>query len=739
MSSLLTIKNNLKTHSPELFEAIKNDLSANESKELEHIFASKSTFLTRLEHILKCSEFAKHQLIKNPKHLKLISEETEDCVWSCKTYFDEMPAKEDTESFDKELRKIRNKLMLRIIWRDLNELSTLEQTTKELSFLAESSLWAAHKHHYMHLKKKYGEPTNDQKIIQPLLILGMGKLGAYELNLSSDIDLIFCYPESGHTNHDEKPIDNQNFFTKLGQRIIQSLDRMSAEGFVFRVDMRLRPYGQSGALVCSFAAMENYYLTQGREWERYAMVKARVIFNADQTNTLPHENTNKNVFTFELMQTLRSFVYRKYIDFSVIDALRKLKKSIAQEVVRRGLEDDVKLGSGGIREVEFIAQTFQLIHGGRERELQDNRVLPVLYLLEKRHYLAEGVAKKLCDAYIFLRKTEHAIQAYQDKQTQKLPVDITARNALLTALHFDSWEKFILTLSEHRKTVREEFHTLIAEDENQQKNNVLNTWVDFWQECFFIEEDRLKDNVGENNENTHQNSHTQTQCIKTLTDHGYLNPEQVLLKLNELCQRVNKSAMHALGRERLDEFMPLLLTKVSTIEQPSRTIIRILPLVQNVARRSAYLLLLVENPEALNQFVQLSASSPWIAEQLSNQPALLDELLDTRHLYYLPSKEELIDELRSFLMRIEEDDLEEQMDALRHFRASHALRVAACEITGALPLMNVSDYLSFLAEAILECTLGLAWRSMTKKHGYPDANESKHPRFIIVGYGKLGH
>lgn len=611
--------------------------------------------------------------------------------------------------FDKQLRDQRNAYMLRIIWRDLNRLSSLEETTTELSLLAEAIVQLTLSYHYALMSVKYGSPKNSQGQTIPMLVLGMGKLGAYELNLSSDIDLIFAYPHKGQTDHPKKSINNQEFFTRLGQKIIHSIDAPNADGFVFRVDMRLRPYGQSGALACSFNAMEDYYQTQGREWERYAMVKARVIANNGDQD-----------YTQQLNRLLKQFTYRKYIDFSVIDALRSLKVAISQEVSRRRLIDDIKLGSGGIREIEFITQSFQLIRGGREPELQDNRLMHILPLLEKGKYLPVGVSKKLIDAYTFLRNTEHAIQAYRDKQTQTLPTQDIAQKALTMAMGFNTWEMFYTTLKAHQERVHEEFKAVISHrDDDTHENSELSQWTMIWNQ-----------------------SQSAQDIIEPLHLGGFNDPESSAKMLSCFRDYIDSHPIQEAGRSRLDLFMPQLLSEVSTRSNPCITLERILPFVRNVTRRSAYLLLLIENPKALDQLVRLSQASPWICEQISTHPALLDELIDTRSLYQLPDKQTLLDELRQVLLRIEPDDLEEQMNALRYFRSSHALRVAACEITGVLPLMKVSDYLSFIAEAILDVSLQLAWQIMTKKHGFPDGSPDHAPPsqapFIIVGYGKLG-
>ncbi|MDP5071854.1 MAG: bifunctional [glutamate--ammonia ligase]-adenylyl-L-tyrosine phosphorylase/[glutamate--ammonia-ligase] adenylyltransferase, partial [Congregibacter sp.] len=307
------------------------------------------------------------------------------------------------------LRRFRQRQMLRIIWRDLNRLALTLETTRDVSWLADACISHGLKHVSAELEVRYGEPLGKQTgERQELVVLAMGKLGAQELNLSSDVDLIFTYPENGTTQGAAKSTSNEEFFTRVGRDLIALLDPVSAEGFVFRVDMRLRPYGESGSLVQSFAALEAYYQEQGRDWERYALIKARPI-----TGSPKHRQA--------LMACLHPFVYRRYVDYSAIESLRSMKHLIVAEVRRRGLQGNVKLGRGGIREIEFIAQCFQLIRGGRDVTLQRRELIPVLSECAQLGCLPEQVVKELRTAYLFLRDVEHGIQAWEDRQTQELP------------------------------------------------------------------------------------------------------------------------------------------------------------------------------------------------------------------------------------------------------------------------------------------------------------------------------
>ena len=607
------------------------------------------------------------------------------------------------------LRRQRTRHQVRIIWRDLNRQADLVQTCRDLSDMADASIDQAYQWLYRRHCDQFGTPTGRRSgEPQQMVILGMGKLGAVELNLSSDIDLIFAYPEGGETVGVKRPLDNQEFFIRLGQRLIKALDPITVDGFVFRVDMRLRPYGSSGALVLSFNALEQYYQDQGRDWERYAMIKSRVV-------------AGDHVAGEQLQEMLRPFVYRRYLDFSAIEALRTMKQLIQQEVRRKGMADNIKLGSGGIREVEFIAQAFQLIHGGRDLSLQQRPLLKVLSTLEGQGYLPPAVISELREGYEFLRYTEHAIQAIADRQTQMLPDSAQDQARIAFMLGFSDWDAFHEKLMFWRGRVAWHFAQVIAdpdEDEGVESEVVVGgEWLPLWEEA-----------------------QDEEAACRQLEEGGFADATKALKALASLRASPQLRAMQRLGRERLDAFIPRLLAQAVEHENPDLVLERVLPLVEAVARRSAYLVLLTENPGALRRLLTLCAASPWIAEQITRFPLLLDELLNEGRLFKPPLAPELAAELRERLTRIPEDDLEQQMEALRHFKLAHRLRVAASEIAGSLPLMKVSDYLTWLAEAILEQVLALAWRQTVAKYGTPLRTDGTlcDPGFIIVGYGKVG-
>jgi glutamate-ammonia-ligase adenylyltransferase len=595
------------------------------------------------------------------------------------------------------LRQFRQWHMLRIVWRDFCRLADTLETVRDTSLLAEACIAEALDHVQRGLEERFGVPRGRESgERQELIVLAMGKLGARELNVSSDIDLIFAYPEAGATDGAKKQLSNEEFFTKVGRGLISALDQVTAEGFVFRVDMRLRPYGDSGALVHNFAALEEYYQDQGRDWERYALIKARPV-------------TGNPARAARLMAALRPFVFRRYIDFGVIESLRGMKQMITQEVRRRGLQQNVKLGHGGIREVEFIAQCFQLIRGGRDLGLQQRELLAVLEECATLGCLPADAVSELKAAYLFLRDSEHGIQGYRDQQTQELPVEDEARQALATVMGFDNWVAFMEALDQHRGKVLHHFNELIAPPEAERVEGDVGD-VALWGDSM---------------------------DARSLRELGFLAPEESLQRLLELQGSSRVMTLQVEGKERLEQFMPQLLRACGEVANPDLALERLLPLVVAVVRRSAYLVLLMENPAALHELVVLCAASPWIAEQMARHPVLLDELLDRANLYTAPDKALLQEELRQQVARLAIDDLEAQMDALRYFKASHVLRVAASELSGRLPLMQVSDKLTWIAEVILDQVLAVAWADLTRKYGEPKRDSSGYG-FAVFGYGKLG-
>jgi len=674
------------------------------------------TFILSLFTIWSRSDYIKDSCVRYPKWLAGLSAEN-SVLHRSKTETDyreqlrqSIQGCQDEVMLMLALREFRRAEMLRLIWRDLLNTAELEETLADVSALADVCVSETLDHLYEQLIERYGVPmskANEEGVTVPqrMLVLGMGKHGAKELNVSSDIDLIFAYPKSGTTDHPKKPIENHQFFTKLAQKLIYVLDHINGEGFVFRVDMRLRPYGGSGALALNFSAFEDYYYHQGREWERYAMIKARVVAGDVEQG-------------LELLNIIRPFVYRKYTDFTSFQALRDMKRMIMAEVHRKGGEQNIKLGQGGIREIEFIAQACQLIYGGRDTTLQHPGLMPVFALLRDKGYLPGAWVDTLMNAYRFLRNMEHAIQGLADKQTQLIPASKEEKERVAWSLSYSNWHEAEQVMHQHRGAVSQIFEAFLQdENESSEPCKRSENWLTLWQ--------------GEAEE---------VDWICALTDLGFEDASASYYALMRLREHRMFGIMSTDSLQRFENFLPLLLNTVSAYSSPSLTLSRVLELVSVILGRTVYLVLLYENPNALKRLCDLCSESPWISEHLVKSPVILDELLDERSLYQPPNKGVLQDELRQQLLRIPEDDLETQMDCLRIFRQSHMLRVAASEISEYLPLMKVSDYLTWLAEVLLEQAISIAWKNMTSKYGCPDGlvGESIELGFAVVGYGKLG-
>lgn len=604
-----------------------------------------------------------------------------------------------------ELRLFRRRVMVRIAWAQALSLVDDTDILQQLSHLAETLIVSARDWLYDACCREWGTPCSQEGIPQPLLILGMGKLGGGELNFSSDIDLIFAWPEHGSTQGGRRELDNAQFFTRMGQRLIKVLDQPTQDGFVYRVDMRLRPFGDSGPLVLSFAALEDYYQEQGRDWERYAMVKARIMGDTDGR------------YVDELRAMLRPFVFRRYIDFSVIQSLRNMKGMIAREVRRRGLKDNIKLGAGGIREIEFIVQVFQLIRGGREPSLQSRSLLPTLSAIAALHLLPENDAEQLRQAYLFLRRLENLLQSINDEQTQTLPGDELNRARLAWGMNADSWSQLTETLEGHMANVRRVFNELIGDDETDTQEDALSEqWRELWQDA--LQEDDTPP------------------VLSHLADDDRL---RVLALIADFRKELDKRTIGPRGRQVLDHLMPHLLSDVCTRQDASLPLSRITPLLVGIVTRTTYLELLSEFPGALKHLISLCAASPMVASQLARYPLLLDELLDPNTLYQPTATDAYRDELRQYLLRVPEDDEEQQLEALRQFKQTQLLRIAAADIAGTLPVMKVSDHLTWLAEAMIDAVVQQAWLQMVARYGQPMHLAEREGRgFAVVGYGKLG-
>jgi glutamate-ammonia-ligase adenylyltransferase len=540
------------------------------------------------------------------------------------------------------------------------------------------------------LAATYGEPRGEHSgTAQQLHVVGMGKLGGAELNVSSDIDLILVYPEEGETDG-PRAISNHEFFTRVARRLTAALGEITEDGYVFRVDLRLRPYGESGPVVASFDMLEQYLITQGREWERYAWIKARVL-TGDRGA--------------ELMELVRPFVFRRHLDYSAFESMRDLHRQVRMEVERRDIAENIKLGPGGIREIEFIVQLFQLIRGGRDAALRTQPTLAVLPVLAERRLLAPDAVERLTGAYVFLRNLEHRLQYLDDQQTHDLPRSAEDRALVAASMGFRDFNALVVALEDHRSHVTRQFNQIFAASA-QAKDELCVLW---------------QDAMGHGGEE---------RIIELLANLGFEDPSELQRRLKEIRQSVRYRQMPATGQARLERMLPLAVQAAAAQGNRDATLMRILELFESVSRREAYLALLEQYPQALASVAELMSASPWAAQYLTQHPILLDELLDTRTLFEAPNWPHLTAALRR---QVDEssDDPEKQMDVLRHFKHAQTMRFLAQDLSGTLPLETLSDHLSDLATAILREVLRLAWRDVRQRH-------RETPAFAIIGYGKLG-
>jgi len=609
----------------------------------------------------------------------------------------------DERELKKVLRRMRQREMLRIAWRDLAGWASLPETLEDLSEFADACIEAALSRLAAWQAAETPAPLGGDRQPVPLLVLAMGKLGAGELNFSSDIDLIFTYPDA-----DPAPkrgaLSPEQYFTRLGQALINVLSDTDHDGFVFRVDMRLRPYGNAGALACSFEAMEEYYQSQGREWERYAMIKARPL-GGDQASRLA------------ITELLRPFVFRRYLDFHAFESLRDLKSQIQREVERKGQQDNIKLGPGGIREIEFIAQAFQLVRGGREPRLRQRGVIEVLATLADLQLLPASVVADLLAAYAFLRRAENRLQAIHDQQTHHLPEAEPDRARLALAMNYPDWEQFRTALEGHRRRVDTHFKQVFAAPAGAPRDRA-DPLAELWLK-------RL----------------SQAESEQALEAAGFDDLAEAQRWVEQLRSGTAPRYLGQQGRARFDALVPMVLTEAGRQAQAAEVLGRLVHVLEHIAGRTTYLALLQENPPVLAQLVKLCAASPWIAQQIARFPLLLDQLLDPRTLYAPLQRAELDSELARRLRDVDSGDLEQQMDRLRQFKHAMVLRVAAADLAGAIPLMVVSDRLTAIAEALVEQVLAIAWREMVKRYGEPRCTvdgKQRRVAFVIVGYGKLG-
>jgi glutamate-ammonia-ligase adenylyltransferase len=591
------------------------------------------------------------------------------------------------DDLKQQLRRLRERVFARVMARDLNGLADLSEVTRTLTELAEVAVRSAVDFLHRDLAAIHGEPLDAAGREQRLMVVGMGKLGGGELNASSDIDLIFVFPEDGETSGPRK-LSNFDFFTRLGKRLINVIDDKTRDGYVFRVDMRLRPYGDGGPLVSSFAMLENYFYAQAREWERYAWIKGRAL-TGDRIDEL---------------EALRNpFVFRKYLDFGAFGSMRDLHAQIRREVARKDKIDNIKLGPGGIREIEFIAQVFQLIRGGQKSSLRMRPTRTLLHQLAAYGLIPDALARELEEAYVFLRNLEHRLQYLDDAQTQMLPVNADDRRLVAEAMGFADWPALLAKLDPMRRKVAGQFEQVFGAPQEDQTRHALAGL------CELPEADAL-DRL-------------------QLAGYGDDGPA-ALERLRALKRGSRYASLPEKNKAALDGLLPPLLEVATRFANPLDTLGRILDLLEAICRRAPYLALLKEYPQSLMQLARILSASPWAAAYLTRQPHLLDELLDSRTLMAAPDWQTAREDLRLQLQGLD-GDVERQMDALRHFKQSETFRLLAQDLAGLWSVEKLSDHLADLADLLLDATLKRVWADLPRRH-------REDPIFAIIAYGKLG-
>lgn len=607
----------------------------------------------------------------------------------------ELPA--DEERCMTVLRRFRHAEAVRLVFRDVNGLDDIDETLASTSALYETLLAVALRWSESALHARYGMPRDPAGKEQRMVVLGFGKLGGNELNFSSDIDLVLAYSSGGETDG-SRPLDNGEYFVREGRQLVRLLAEPTVDGICARVDLRLRPFGNAGRLALPFAAMEQYYQREGRDWERYAWIKARPVAG-DRTAGR------------ELQDMLRPFVYRRYLDYTAFAGLREMKALIDAEVARKDLAGNLKLGPGGIREIEFVVQLTQMIRGGRDPALRVRGLLPALRACESRGYIPKARAKLLRDAYIFLRRLENRVQMLRDAQTHDIPDDALSRERLALGLDYASWDALAVDLATHRTAVSSEFAAVLVPQAGQTASAPAAD-VELWQAA-----------------------RDETLTAETMAASGFVPGDEAALELGKLPRAASVRSMSARSGERLERLMPQLIAAARASASPVPSLLRMIRLVQAVARRSSYLALLDEQPSARRRVASVFAESAFLAERVIAQPLLLDDVLDPR-IDQLPLKRaDISAEIVRSLGTLDERDAERELERINEFRSSIAFRLGLAFSDGRADAPATARRLAGLAEAVIGAVLALAVREMTAQHGRIPGNGIG---FAVLGYGSLG-
>lgn len=665
--------------------------------------------LTVLGKTWACSDFVARNCIRYPEIFCALHTEGFESSRTIEQY-QKLVAQviADSKSDDElmsSLRMLRQQEMMRIAWRDLNALADAETIFHELTDFAEAMVAVTLQHLEKQQAEIFGMPLDANGEEQSLLVFAMGKMGGGELNFSSDIDLIFTFAEDGETTGPRHK-SHYEFYLFVIRKLVKVLDEVTAGGFVYRVDTRLRPFGESGPLAMSFSGLEQYYQVQGRDWERYAMIKARLISGREDDRKY-------------LQSMLTPFVYRRYLDFSMIDSIREMKAMIDAQMKRKRMTNNIKLGPGGIREIEFIGQTLQLIRAGREPELRERSIVKVLTLLAEKNYLQKEEVEKLINAYWFLRKLENRLQILNDKQTHVLPDDDISQQRICVAMNMPDWGMLIEQLSAHQNAVDGVFQNLVTSEAEEHASSVSAL-------ALFLSDTDKEDDA----------NHSVKQYLESL---GYQQVDDVVDSIVGL--HASAQIRHLTGdtARLMVKLIESLIEKIADYPQQSELFDRVSRILKALAGRKVYISLLNEFPAIQLQMLTLCAASEWFTERIIKHPILLDSLLSTAEAFRRQYDIKHLLELE--LGRIDVDDTEQLMERMRQFKQQTVFTVAMLDVFYEEPVETVSDQLTGLANELLEKILQFSWQIMLSKHGAPsciDSGEVIYPQMSVVAYGKMG-
>ncbi|WP_414710802.1 bifunctional [glutamate--ammonia ligase]-adenylyl-L-tyrosine phosphorylase/[glutamate--ammonia-ligase] adenylyltransferase [Pseudoxanthomonas sp.] len=638
----------------------------------------------RVSHVIAASDFALETLRRQPDVLTVLLRDDGAAPWP-------VPALtiDNAAQWPELLRRYRTAESTRLVWRDVHGLDTVDDTLAGTTRLAEVCLQTALEALEAEFAQRHGVVRAADGSAQRLVVFGLGKLGGGELNFSSDIDLVYAYPQGGESDG-ARSLAAEDYFMRLGQRLARLLDEPTVDGFCHRVDLRLRPFGNAGRVALSFAGMDQYFQREGRDWERYAWLKARAVAGDIEAGEA-------------WLESLRPFVYRRYLDYTALDGLREMKAAIAAEVARRELADDIKRGPGGIREIEFLVQALQLIRGGREPSLRERRLRVALPALVAARQMSAEEGDALAGAYRFLRRLENRLQMLRDAQTHALPEDPLDRHRIAAGLDYPDWDALRAALDVQRARVSAEFAELLAPRRRDAAPGALAL---YW---------RALPEGGD---------------AETLAASGFQDPGSADGALREFAQFSGVRALSDASRARLDRVVPALLEACARSSQPDAALRRVLSLLQAILRRASYLALLDEQPSALGRLVDVLARSALLSERLAQYPLLLDELLDTRVSGPMPDRAELRGECEAALA---EDDPETCLRVLNERRLALSFRVALAALDGRQAARDSVRQLAWLADEVVRVVVQIAARDVAASHGAVASG-----RFAVVGYGSLG-